>query len=140
MKLTINGVSVSFDKALVKEIVFNNGEVTIINEVKISSEYIKMVNYYCDFEGIEAFTGVVKDIYGNTAYYVDGKIHRDSGPALERDNGNKLWWFNGRLHRKDGPAIEYANGTKEWWFNDECHGYDDKFTNESWVAFLANLK
>ena len=25
------------------------------------------------------------------------------------------WLLNGKLHREDGPAIEYANGTKEWY-------------------------
>lgn len=28
--------------------------------------------------------------------------------------GTKKWWVNGKLHRESGPAIEYANGRKEW--------------------------
>ena len=27
--------------------------------------------------------------------------------------------MNGKLHREDGPAIEYANGYKSWYLNDE---------------------
>ena len=27
--------------------------------------------------------------------------------------------MNGKLHREDGPAIEWANGDKEWWLNGE---------------------
>ena len=34
MKLIINGVSVSVNKQLVNEIVFNGSEVTVINETK----------------------------------------------------------------------------------------------------------
>ena len=33
-------------------------------------------------------------------------------------NGDKVWWLNGKLHREDGPAVEYSNGDKEWWLND----------------------
>jgi hypothetical protein len=34
-------------------------------------------------------------------------------------NRDKYWYLNGKLHREDGPAIEYLNGTKEWWLNGE---------------------
>ena len=33
------------------------------------------------------------------------------------DNGNKSWCLNGKLHREDGPAREYADGTKAWYLN-----------------------
>ena len=29
-------------------------------------------------------------------------------------DGTKRWFLNGKLHREDGPAIEYPNGSKEW--------------------------
>jgi hypothetical protein len=34
-------------------------------------------------------------------------------------NGDKYWYLNGRRHREDGPAIEYPNGTKSWYLNDK---------------------
>jgi hypothetical protein len=34
-------------------------------------------------------------------------------------HGDKCWYLNGKLHREDGPAIEYANGAKSWWLNDK---------------------
>ena len=34
-------------------------------------------------------------------------------------NGDKYWYLNGKLHREDGPAIEYANGSKSWFLNNE---------------------
>jgi hypothetical protein len=30
-------------------------------------------------------------------------------------NGGKSWYLNGKLHREDGPAKEYADGYKSWW-------------------------
>lgn len=27
------------------------------------------------------------------------------------------WRMNGKLHRDDGPAVIYPDGTKEWWLN-----------------------
>ena len=35
------------------------------------------------------------------------------------DNGDKHWFLNGKLHREDGPAIERADGSKSWYLNDE---------------------
>ena len=32
-------------------------------------------------------------------------------------NGTKHWFLNGKLHREDGPAVELANGTKSWYLN-----------------------
>ena len=28
-------------------------------------------------------------------------------------------YLNGKLHREDGPAMEWANGSKSWFLNDE---------------------
>jgi len=30
-----------------------------------------------------------------------------------------IYYLNDKLHRTDGPAIEYTNGYKEWWIHDE---------------------
>jgi hypothetical protein len=32
---------------------------------------------------------------------------------------NKWWYLNDKLHREDGPAVEGANGDKWWYLNDE---------------------
>jgi len=31
--------------------------------------------------------------------------------------GNARWYLNGRFHREDGPAIIYACGAKRWYLN-----------------------
>jgi hypothetical protein len=35
------------------------------------------------------------------------------------DGGYNGWFLNGKLHREDGPATEYASGTKYWYLNGE---------------------
>ena len=56
---------------------------------------------------------------GTKYWYLNGKRHREGGPAVVQSNGTKIWYLNGKYHREDGPAIEYADGTKGWWLNDE---------------------
>jgi hypothetical protein len=59
--------------------------------------------------------------YGNKYWYLDGKLHREDGPAIECVNESKYWYQNDVLHREDGPAIEYTDGytdcTKLWYLN-----------------------
>jgi hypothetical protein len=58
---------------------------------------------------------------GITSYVLNGKLHREDGPAREYANGTKEWWFHGELHREDGPAVEGTDGHKEWWVNYKLH-------------------
>ena len=39
--------------------------------------------------------------------------------------GAKCWYLNDKLHRKNGPAIEYADGTEEWWLNGNYYDKPD---------------
>ncbi len=54
---------------------------------------------------------------GDKEWYLNGKRHREDEPACEYSNGNKLWYLNGKPHREDGPAIEYSDGAKHWYLN-----------------------
>ena len=66
------------------------------------------------------FTGVcVTKDDGDIRYYLDGKLHRLDGPAVERVSGMKHWFVNGVRHRLDGPAMENPNfpRAKQWWIN-----------------------
>ena len=58
---------------------------------------------------------IVKVEEGSRCWYVNGKLHREDGPALEYSNGTKCWFKNGDYHREDGPACEYADGNKYWY-------------------------
>jgi len=69
---------------------------------------------------------------GDKEWYLDGKLHREDGPAVERANGHKEWYLNGYLHREDGPAFEYVNGYKAWWLNNEK--VDPETIVDLWLA------
>ena len=63
------------------------------------------------------YTGIVKYPNGNKFWYLNGKCHRENGPAVEQTNGTKWWYLHNKLHRIDGPAVEFASGSKEYWIN-----------------------
>jgi hypothetical protein len=54
---------------------------------------------------------------GSKFWYLNGKCHREDGPAIECASGNKYWYLNGKRHREDGPAVEWSNGNKYWYLN-----------------------
>jgi hypothetical protein len=57
---------------------------------------------------------------GTKSWRLNGKRHREDGPAIEYSGGAigaKFWCLNDELHREDGPAIEYADGDKCWYLN-----------------------
>jgi hypothetical protein len=68
------------------------------------------------------------DDEGNKFWWLNNRIHREDGPAIEFADGSKEWYLNGEHHRTDGPAVEYADGHKEWWLD----GY--------WISFEGWLK
>ena len=66
----------------------------------------------------------VKVYDDQTEWYLNGKKHREDGPAIEYTNGDKFWYKNGKYHREDGPAVEYNDGSKSWYKNDKRHRED----------------
>ena len=61
---------------------------------------------------------------GNRHWWFNGELHREDGPAIERNDGSKFWCLNDKLHREDGPAIEYVNSYKAWYLNGKLHRED----------------
>lgn len=65
----------------------------------------------------------------NECWFYDNKLHREDGPA-ESWSGTERWYRHGQLHRVGGPAVIYNNpdfahyGDQEWWQNDELHRED----------------
>lgn len=74
----------------------------------------------------DGFTGVV--VYTDPRWsngdeqhwYLNGKRHREDGPAIIEASGLKHWYLNGECHREDGPAVEWPDGPKTWFLNGEC--------------------
>jgi hypothetical protein len=54
---------------------------------------------------------------GTKSWFLNGKLHREDGPAIEGSGGAKFWYLNDKFHREDGPAIEYYNGDKSWYLD-----------------------
>jgi hypothetical protein len=71
---------------------------------------------------------------GNREWYLDGKLHREDGPAVEYASGSRYWYLNGKLHREDGPAVEGIDGSRRWWINDV------KYTEEEFEQELLVRK
>ena len=95
--------------------------------------------------GLRMEKGIVKVVFlllNSKFWYINGKLHREDGPAVEYTNGQTEWYSNGLLHREGGgpaneklhgyrgkmwykngqlhrdfgfPAIEWGNGTNEWY-------------------------
>ena len=53
---------------------------------------------------------------GEWGWYLNGKLHRDGGPAMQIE-GDEAWYQHGKLHNTHGPAITYADGSKAWFLN-----------------------
>jgi hypothetical protein len=65
------------------------------------------------------------DEYGTKWWYLNGKLHRSDGPAIEFSEGDTIWYLNDRLHRTDGPAIEHNDGNKWWCINGVFYSEED---------------
>jgi hypothetical protein len=54
----------------------------------------------------------------NVYWYLNGKYHREKGPAIFNGiHGCITWRLNGYTHRLDGPAVIYSSGGKYWSIN-----------------------
>ncbi len=68
---------------------------------------------------------------GTKSWWLNGKSHREDGPAIEGSDGNKFWYLNDKLHREDGPAVEGSEGYKEWYLNGKLHREDGPAIEDS---------
>ena len=72
---------------------------------------------------------MVLDSDGTKRWVLNGKLHREDGPAVEWPNGTKFWYLNNKWHREDGPAVERSNGTKQWFLNNKEVTWKEVFRN-----------
>lgn len=65
-------------------------------------------------------------VVGDVTVYqlIDGKYHREDGPAYSSKSGYSAWWVNGLRHRLDGPAIIFQDGSMHWWVDNIGYGVD----------------
>jgi len=67
---------------------------------------------------------VTIDCNGTEIWKLNGKLHREDGPAVIWSDGTKEYYLNGERHREDGPARIYADGSQAWYLNDQLHRTD----------------
>ena len=68
---------------------------------------------------------------GTKEWYINGKRHREDGPAIIWADGEMRWWIDGHLHREDGPAIIKPNGEKRWYINGEQYDKTDSIFDKA---------
>lgn len=99
------------------------------------------------------FTGTIMFVVRNNNHpeiwhYVEGKFHREDGPAVEcadnRLNYNE-WFQNDKMHRLYGPALDYPN-EKKWYLEDKQYSAEEHFeivfnisSKEQQIWMLFNL-
>ena len=47
-----------------------------------------------------------------------------SNPIIYPD-GTQMLYLNGKLHREDGPAAIYSSGPQYWCLNGSCHSFNE---------------
>ncbi len=107
---------------------------------QIPDNFSGVINYYGDYHWL--LNGrqhrddgpAIEWANGTKFWFLNGKQHRENGHAVEYSNGEKCWFLNGQRHRDDGPAAISFNGTKEWWLNNE------QLTQEEWFSRLTPEK
>jgi len=67
-------------------------------------------------------------------YFLNDKIHREDGPAIETAAGYVGWYKHGLPHRLDGPAIKYSDGHLEWWYEGFC--FKDCHSQEEFEKYI----
>ena len=61
----------------------------------------------------------------------------ENKPICETDkDGNKWWSLNGKLHREDGPAIIRINGIKEYYIHNKRHRFD----GPAWISSVSSFR
>ncbi len=66
-------------------------------------------------------------------WWLNGKRHREDGPAVIWEDGDQWWSLNDNLHRTDGPAVICADGTQRWFLNDRA------YTEQEWQNAVSEL-
>jgi hypothetical protein len=88
-------------------------------------------------------TGRFVDNYGTIMYFLNGKYHREDGPAIEFDNGDKQYLINDEFHRLDGPAVEFSSPSlshlNKWYYKGQFIKCENQQEFERFLRLKAFL-
>jgi len=62
---------------------------------------------------------------GGFQWKLNGKLHREDGPAVKTSDGIELYYINGESHREDGPAIKYPDGAGIYYLNNRRYSKEE---------------
>lgn len=62
-----------------------------------------------------------------------------NGPVYN-SNGNVFWYLNGKLHREEGPAIEYVKGNRKWYLYGVEYTENEHKTKMRTIIFNRNIE
>ena len=82
------------------------------------------------------------DANGTKRWYLDDKLHRTDGPAVECADGSKFWYLNGKRHRTDGPSAEWESGRTFWYLNGYAYSLEDyckELYKDEWEMYYTAL-
>lgn len=64
-------------------------------------------------------------------WYRNGVMHRDNAPAAVTMNGDQFWYKEGLEHRSNGPAVVFASGDFRYYQNGLLHREDGPAQRQS---------
>jgi len=88
---------------------------------------------------------IIVDKYEDKYWFLNGKKHKEDGPAVVTQDGSKGWYLNDKLHRIDGPAIELFDGSKYWFLNgkevnkEQIIDFNPDITEREYIEFVINM-
>lgn len=62
-----------------------------------------------------------------------------TGKCKTKDTGTILYYLNGKLHRTDGPAIECASGYKYWFIENKEYSEEEFNALPEVIMYKAGL-
>jgi hypothetical protein len=77
---------------------------------------------------------------GDREWRVEGKLHREDGPAVEYTDGGGEWWIHGINHREGGPAAVFCDGSWAWYRDGRLHRLDGPALLETGWGFCWALE
>ena len=87
------------------------------------------------FRGSEEEFLAIKDFHCKI-WKLNGKHHREDGPAFISSDGYRAWYKDGIRHREDGSAVTWIDGdNQKWFFMEKTTTFlNDLFPMSYWIC------
>jgi hypothetical protein len=103
-----------------EEIIYNKNHSHIIEEDG-TEKYFKNGKLHRETEPAITYPN------GRREWYTDGELDKERYPAVITENGTYKWYSFGKLHNRKGPAIVYPDGSYEFWIEGIRYNSEEEF-------------